>query len=106
LVSWGLCSRLHLLSRIQVEDWRRRMGSRSGCNDLATGRGGGSGTPPRGRGRKGRGKRGGLRVIYFYRSAADVVYFLDIYAKTEKADLTAADKQQLRELVNRLRGLQ
>ena len=57
-------------------------------------------------GRKGRGKRGGLRVIYFYRSAADVVYFLDIYAKTEKADLTAADKQQLRELVNRLRGLQ
>ena len=55
--------------------------------------------------RKGRGKRGGLRVIYFYRSAADVVYFLDIYGKTEKADLTAADKQQLRELVNRLRGL-
>jgi hypothetical protein len=26
LVSWALCSRLHLLSRIQVEDWRRRMG--------------------------------------------------------------------------------
>jgi hypothetical protein len=23
LVSWALCSRLHLLSRIQVEDWRR-----------------------------------------------------------------------------------
>jgi hypothetical protein len=26
LVSWALCSRLHLLSRIQVEDGRRRMG--------------------------------------------------------------------------------
>jgi hypothetical protein len=25
-VSWALCSRLHLLSRIQVEDWRRRIG--------------------------------------------------------------------------------
>jgi hypothetical protein len=25
-VSWALCSRLHLLSRIQVDDWRRRMG--------------------------------------------------------------------------------
>ncbi len=26
LVSWALCSRLHLLSRIQVEGWRRRIG--------------------------------------------------------------------------------
>jgi hypothetical protein len=33
-------------------------------------------------------KRGGVRVFYFYRSAADVVYFLDIYAKSEKEDLT------------------
>jgi len=57
-------------------------------------------------GRKGRGKRGGLRVIYFYRSVADVVYFLDIYAKAEKEDLTPADKQQLKELVNRLRRVQ
>jgi mRNA-degrading endonuclease RelE of RelBE toxin-antitoxin system len=29
-------------------------------------------------GRHGKGKRGGVRVVYFYRSAADVVYFLDI----------------------------
>ncbi|MFZ0960305.1 MAG: type II toxin-antitoxin system RelE/ParE family toxin [Terriglobia bacterium] len=51
-------------------------------------------------GRRGKGKRGGVRVIYFYRSAADVVYFLDIYAKAVKEDLTPADKQQLKELVN------
>ena len=57
-------------------------------------------------GRKGKGKRSGVRVIYFYRSAADVVYFLDIYAKAVKEDLTAADKQQLKELVNRLKGVQ
>ena len=57
-------------------------------------------------GRRGKGKRGGVRVIYFYRSASDVVYFLDIYAKNEKEDLTSADKQQLKELVNRLRGIQ
>jgi hypothetical protein len=57
-------------------------------------------------GRQGRGKRGGVRVIYFYRSAADVVYFLDIYAKAAKEDLTPADKQQLKELVNRLKGVQ
>ena len=54
----------------------------------------------------GRGKRGGVRVIYYYRSAADVVYFLDIYAKNEKADLTASDRQSLRVLVNRLKGVQ
>jgi len=57
-------------------------------------------------GRQGKGKRGGVRVIYFYRSAADVVYFLDIYAKAAKEDLTPADKQQLKELVNRLKGVQ
>jgi mRNA-degrading endonuclease RelE of RelBE toxin-antitoxin system len=57
-------------------------------------------------GRQGKGKRGGVRVIYFYRSAADVVYFLDIYAKAVKEDLTPADKQQLKELTNRLKGVQ
>ena len=57
-------------------------------------------------GRQGKGKRGGVRVVYFYRSAGDVVYFLDIYAKTEKEDLTPADKQQLKELVNRLKAIQ
>ena len=56
-------------------------------------------------GTQGRGKRGGVRVIYFCRSTAGLVYFLDIYAKKEKADLTPADKQQLKQLVNRLREL-
>ena len=37
-------------------------------------------------GRQGIGKRGGARVIYLYRSATDVVYFLDIYAKAAKED--------------------
>ena len=54
----------------------------------------------------GRGKRGGIRVVYFYRSTAGVVYFLDAYAKSVKADLTSADKQLLKELVNRLKGVQ
>jgi len=57
-------------------------------------------------GRQGKGKRGGVRVIYFYRSANDVVYFLDIYAKSEKEDLTPTDKHVLKQLVNRLRGVQ
>ena len=57
-------------------------------------------------GRQGKGKRGGVRVIYFYRSTADVVYFLDIYAKSVKEDLTPGDKQLLKELVNRLGRVQ
>ena len=56
--------------------------------------------------RPGMGKRGGVRVIYFYRSSADVVYLLDIYAKNEKEDLTMDDKKQLKGTVNYLRGIQ
>jgi mRNA-degrading endonuclease RelE of RelBE toxin-antitoxin system len=54
----------------------------------------------------GKGKRGGARVIYFYRSSSNVVYFLDIYAKHEKADLSAADKKALKAIVDRLGGVQ
>ena len=57
-------------------------------------------------GRQGMGKRGGVRVIYFYRSAAGVVYLLDVYAKAVKEDLTPADKQQPKQMVNRLKGAQ
>ena len=57
-------------------------------------------------GYRAKGKRGGIRVIYFYRATSDVVYFLDLYAKNEKEDLTPADKQQLKKLVNRLKGVQ
>ena len=52
-------------------------------------------------GRSGKGKRGGARVIYFYQSMADVVYFLKIYTKTENEDLTPADKQELEIIVHR-----
>ena len=48
------------------------------------------------------GKRGGVRVVYYYRTNAGIVYMLDIYAKNEKADLTSADKRELREIVSLL----
>jgi len=50
------------------------------------------------------GKRGGVRAVYYYRTSAGVVYMLDIYSKNEKADLTPADKRQLREIVSLLGG--
>jgi hypothetical protein len=38
--------------------------------------------------RRGVGKRGGVRVIYFWRPVDQVFYMLFAYAKTEQEDLT------------------
>jgi hypothetical protein len=48
---------------------------------------------------KGHGKRGGARIIYYWVMARDRILLLDIYAKNEKADLSAAEVQHLRRLV-------
>jgi mRNA-degrading endonuclease RelE of RelBE toxin-antitoxin system len=45
-----------------------------------------------------RGKRGGVRVIYFYAAAAEQLRVLLIYRKGRKDDLTATEKRTLREL--------
>jgi mRNA-degrading endonuclease RelE of RelBE toxin-antitoxin system len=45
---------------------------------------------------KGRGKSGGVRVIYFHVSAQAQIRLLLIYKKGFKDDLTAADKKALR----------
>src|SRR5436190_1546144 len=45
--------------------------------------------------RRGKGKRGGLRVIYLYMPASSVIGFLDVYDKDEAEDMTAAGKQAL-----------
>jgi len=43
----------------------------------------------------GRGKRGGARVIYYLIDDDAPIYALAVYAKNEKADLTAAEKKAL-----------
>lgn len=48
---------------------------------------------------QGRGKRGGARVIYFFRSEAMPLFLLDFYAKNEKSNLDAYDKRQLQNVV-------
>jgi hypothetical protein len=45
---------------------------------------------------KGQGKRGGVRVIYFWWIASDRILFLDIYAKGQKGDLATADIKRLK----------
>ena len=48
-------------------------------------------------GRSGSGKRGGARVIYYYYNGDFPVVLMALYAKNEKADLTARDKKVLAE---------
>jgi mRNA-degrading endonuclease RelE of RelBE toxin-antitoxin system len=45
-----------------------------------------------------RGKRGGVRVIYYHAAATDQLRMLLIYRKGLKDDLTAIEKRVLREL--------
>jgi len=51
---------------------------------------------------QGRGKRGGVRVVYFYHSLAMPLFLLDFYAKNEKSDLNSQDKQLLGALVDNI----
>jgi mRNA-degrading endonuclease RelE of RelBE toxin-antitoxin system len=53
-------------------------------------------------GRKG-GKSGGMRVIYYFRSASDQIIFLLAYDHRSVDDLTAAQKKQLARIVRRLK---
>ena len=49
----------------------------------------------------GRGKRGGVRAIYYWVVAKDQILMLFIYSKTEKDDLTAEQLKVLREIVEK-----
>ena len=50
-------------------------------------------------GARGRGKRGGVRVIYYWHPAEQFLYTLLIYAKSQQDDLTPAQLRVLRRLV-------
>ena len=47
----------------------------------------------------GTGKRGGLRVIYFWAPVGQVFYMLFVYAKSEQGNLTVEQTRQLGRLV-------
>ena len=47
----------------------------------------------------GQGKRGGVRVIYYWRVSASQIMFLAIYGKGAKDDLTPVEKKALRRIV-------
>ena len=48
---------------------------------------------------KGKGKRGGARVVFFHVLDRDIYLMLLIYSKSEKDDLTSTQRKSLKQLV-------
>ena len=51
--------------------------------------------------RRGKGKRGGLRLIYFWWEAGRQFWLFTLYDKAEMADLSTKEKGLLREILKR-----
>lgn len=49
--------------------------------------------------RRGKGKRGGLRIIYFWWEAGKQFWLFTLYDKNEMGDLSAKDKKALKEMI-------
>lgn len=53
-------------------------------------------------GAKGEGKRGGARVLYYYGGDHMPIYLIAIYSKSEKENISAAEKKAIRKLIQTL----
>jgi len=51
--------------------------------------------------RRGKGKRGGLRLIYYYFLADSQVWLITVYDKDSMADLSPAEKRMLKAAIQR-----
>lgn len=51
---------------------------------------------------KGRGKSGGVRIIYYFHSELFPVFLLTVYAKNQSANLTGAERNELKKMIPRL----
>jgi hypothetical protein len=49
--------------------------------------------------RRGKGRRGGLRVIYYYFAAEHQIWLMTLYGKNEMADLTPREKKMLKHAI-------
>ncbi len=50
----------------------------------------------------GRGKSGGVRVIYYYHDDLLPLFLLSVFAKNEKANLTQGERNEMKKLLPRL----
>jgi mRNA-degrading endonuclease RelE of RelBE toxin-antitoxin system len=48
---------------------------------------------------QGKGKRGGVRVIYYFHSETFPLFLLTVYAKNQRANLTKAERNEFKRLV-------
>lgn len=51
---------------------------------------------------EGRGKRGGIRVIYFFHNEWIPIFLLTAYVKSSKSDLTRAERRAMRALTTQI----
>ena len=51
----------------------------------------------------GRGKRGGYRVTYLYVPLRETIYLIVLYAKNEKENLSKAERNELRKMIELLK---
>lgn len=51
-----------------------------------------------------RGKRGGARLIYYYRESKGRIYLILIYPKSRKDDLTSAERKAMKKLTAAIEG--
>ena len=51
---------------------------------------------------KGKGKSGGYRVITFYSGSSIPVFLLNVFAKNEKTDMTAKERNTLKQILSKL----
>lgn len=51
--------------------------------------------------RRGKGKRGGLRVIYFWKGAGDQFWLFAVYDKDQADDLTVDQRKMLKHVLER-----
>ena len=49
--------------------------------------------------KKGMGKRGGLRVLYYWNPTEEIVYMLFVFPKTEREDLTPGQVKTMARLI-------
>jgi hypothetical protein len=52
---------------------------------------------------RGKGKRGGARIVYLHIAESDEIYLITVYGKDQKDDLTAEEKRLYRQLVRFLK---
>lgn len=52
---------------------------------------------------KGEGKRGGLRVLYYF-DGDQLVLLITLFKKSDRENISAGEKEELRKLINELLG--